>query len=94
MNVANVATLDIPVAMLIPLEQAFNHVSRFNILLYFLYFLLNIFSLFINPRLLDWTMFRWYATCGGASTERGPGPQEELMEEVDMYYSSPFLINE
>ena len=27
MNVANVTTLDIPVAMLIPLEQAFNHVS-------------------------------------------------------------------
>ena len=26
-NVANVATLDIPVATLIPLEQAFNHVS-------------------------------------------------------------------
>ena len=35
MNVVNVATLDIPVAMLIPLEQAFNHVSLFNILLYF-----------------------------------------------------------
>ena len=27
MNVVNVATLDIPLAMLIPLEQAFNHVS-------------------------------------------------------------------
>ena len=27
MKVANVATLDIPVATLIPLEQAFNHVS-------------------------------------------------------------------
>ena len=27
-NVANVATLDIPVATLIPLEQALNHVSR------------------------------------------------------------------
>ena len=52
MNVANVATLDIPVATLIPLEQAFNHVSQFNILLYFLYFFLNIFSLAINPRLL------------------------------------------
>ena len=62
MNVANVATLDIPVAMLIPLEQAFSHVSRFSILLYFLYFFLNIFSLFINPRLLAWTTFRWYAT--------------------------------
>ena len=52
MNVANVATLDIPVAMLIPLEQAFNQVSRFNIILYFLYFFLNIHSLPINPRLL------------------------------------------
>ena len=75
MNVANVATPDIPVAMLIPLEQAFNHVSRFNILLYFLYFFLNIFSLFINPRLLAWTMFRWYGICGfsggGASGRRG-----------------------
>ena len=27
MNVMNVATLDIPVAALIPLEQAFNHLS-------------------------------------------------------------------
>ena len=45
MNVANVATLDIPVAMLIPLEQAF------NISLYFLYFFLNVFSLTINCHL-------------------------------------------
>ena len=58
MNVANVATLDIPVATLIPLEQAFNYVSRFNILVYFLYFFLNICSLFIYPRLLAWTTFR------------------------------------
>ena len=56
MNVANVTTLDIPVAMLIPLEQSFNHISRFNILLYFLYFFLNIFSLSINPRLLALVM--------------------------------------
>ena len=62
MNVANVATPDIPVATLIPLEQAFNHLSQFNILLYFLFFFLNIFSLFVNPRLLAWTTFRWYAT--------------------------------
>ena len=48
MNAANVATLDIPVAMLIPLEQAFNNVNRFNILVYFLYFFLNIFSLAIK----------------------------------------------
>ena len=39
MNVANVATLDIPVATLIPLEQAFNHVSRYFII--FLVFLLK-----------------------------------------------------
>ena len=58
MNVANVATLDIPVATLIPLEQAFNHVSQFNILLYFLYFFLNTFSLSINPHLFAWTTFR------------------------------------
>ena len=75
MNVTNVATLDIPVATLIPLEQAFNHVSQFNILLYFLYFFLNIFSLTINSRLLAWTTFRWYRICGfsggGASGRRG-----------------------
>ena len=71
MNVANVATLDIPVAMLIPLKQAFNHVHLFNILLYFLYFFLNITSLFISPRLLAWTMLRWYRICG-FSTEWSP----------------------
>ena len=76
MNVANVVTLDIPVAMLIPLEQAFNHVSRFNVLVYFFYFFLNIFSLAINPRLLAWTTFRWYGICG-FSAERGPRPQAE-----------------
>ena len=51
MNVATITTLDIAVAMLIPLEQAFNHVSQFNILVYFSYFFLNIFSLAINPHL-------------------------------------------
>ena len=51
-NVVNVATLDIPVAMLNPLEQAFNHVSQFNISLYFSYFCLNICSLFFNPCIL------------------------------------------
>ena len=71
MNVANVATLDIPVATLIPLKQAFNHVSQFNILVYFLYFFLNIFSLFINPHLLAWTTFRWYGICGFSDPE-GP----------------------
>ena len=38
MNVANVATLNIPVAMLILLEQAFSHVSRSNIAVYFCIF--------------------------------------------------------
>ena len=37
MNVFNVATLDIPVAMLRLLKQAFSHVSQFNILVYFLH---------------------------------------------------------
>ena len=58
MNVVNVAMLDIPVATLIPLEQAFNRVSQFNILVYFSYFFLNICSLPINTRLLAWTTFR------------------------------------
>ena len=40
MNVANVATLDIPVATLNPLEQAVSHTSPSNILVYFLDFFL------------------------------------------------------
>ena len=59
MNVGNVATLDIPVATLISLEQAFNHPSQFNILVYFSYFFLNIASLANNPRLLALIAFRW-----------------------------------
>ena len=51
-NVVNVVTLDIPVATLIPLEQAFNHVSLFNILVYFSYFFLNVCSLFFHPCIL------------------------------------------
>ena len=62
MNLENVATLDIPVAMLRLLEQAFNHVSQFNITLYFSYSCLNICSLSINTHLLAWITFRWYAT--------------------------------
>ena len=64
MNVANVAMLDILVAMLIPLEQAFTDVSQFNILVYFSYFFLSIFSLAINPHLSARIMFRWYGICG------------------------------
>ena len=45
MNVASVATLDIPVAVLRQLEQAFNHVGQFNILVYCSYFCVNICSL-------------------------------------------------
>ena len=62
MNVANVATLNIPVAMLRLLEQAFYNISRFNVLVYFSYFCLNICSLSINPRHLAWTTFRWCTT--------------------------------
>ena len=97
-NEANVATIDIPVAMLIPLEQAFNHISRFNIFLYFLYFFLNIFSLFINSRLLIKEL-----RSDGTQPEvlqvelRGhlePGCLDPMMEDLDMYYSSSFLLNE
>ena len=81
MNVANVATLDIPVATLIPLEQTFSLVSLFNILLYFWYFCLNICSLFFNPLCLAWITLRWYATwdprgpllCGGGASGRVDG---------------------
>ena len=52
-NVLNVATLDIPVAMVIPLAQACSHISRFNILVYFLDFLLYRSSSFNNPCHLD-----------------------------------------
>ena len=38
LNVFNIATLDIPQAMLNPLVQAFNVTRRFNVLVYFLYF--------------------------------------------------------
>ena len=48
-NVLNVATLDIPVATLRLLEQVFSHVSRSNILVYFLYFFLYLSSSFNNP---------------------------------------------
>ena len=85
MNVANVATLDIPVAMLIPLEQAFNHISQFNILVYFLYFFLNVFSLAINPHLLAWTT---------SDDTESVDSQAELMGLVDIIYSPSFLINE
>ena len=48
MNVLNVATPDIPVATLRLLEQVFSHLSGSNILVYFLYFSLCLFSNFNN----------------------------------------------
>ena len=65
MNVVNVAVLHIPVAMLIPLKQVFNHISLFNILAYLLHFFLKDFQ-----------------------------AEELIMEDLDMYYSSSFLLNE
>ena len=53
MNVANVTTLDIPVAALRLLEQAVSHVNRFNILVYFLDLLLYRSSNFNNHCHLD-----------------------------------------
>ena len=49
MNVLSVATLDIPVAMLNPLVQAFNATRQFNVLVYFLYFSLYLSSSYDNP---------------------------------------------
>ena len=81
MNIANVATLDIPVAMLIPLEQTFSHVSQFNILVYFSYFWLNICSLFFNPCILAELR----------SDDRQPEDSlEEPMEDLDIIYSPSF----
>ena len=53
MNVDNVATRDTPVAMVNPLEQASSHVSRFNILVYFLDSFSYLFSNFNRPCHLD-----------------------------------------
>ena len=100
MNVTNVATLGIPVAMLIPLEQAFNHTNRFNILLYFLCFFLNVCSLAFNPLLMLMPGPRSDDSQPKDSQAlaprwRSPAQQySEVTEEVDTYYSSPFLINE
>ena len=48
-KVLRVVTLDIPVAMLRPLEQAFSHTNRLNILEYLEYFLAYLSSSFNNP---------------------------------------------
>ena len=69
MNVANVATLDIPVAKLIPHEQVFNHVSQFNILVYFLYFYLK--RLFLSYQPLSLSLN--YGICGFSGGEASGG---------------------
>ena len=74
MNVANVATLYMPVAMLIPLEQAFNHISLFNILLYFLYFFLI--KHHLGPHSDD--------------NQPEEAHQVELMEDLDIIYTPSF----
>ena len=81
MNVENVATLDIPVATLILLEQAFNHVSLFNILVYFSYFCLNICSLFFNPCILAW--ISW-------DDKQPEDSLVEPMEDLNIIYSLSF----
>ena len=58
MNVLNIATLDIPVAMLRMVEQMFSHFSRSNILVYFSHFFLYLPSSFNNPCHFPWIMFR------------------------------------
>ena len=58
MKVLRVATLDIPVAMLKLLEQAFNHTNRSNILEYLEYLFTYLSSSFNNPCCLLLIMFR------------------------------------
>ena len=58
MTVLRVTMLDIPGAMLRPLEQAFSHTNRSNILECLEYFFLYLSSSFNNPSLLLWNMFR------------------------------------
>ena len=58
MKVFKAATLDVPVATLRLLAQAFSHVSRSNVLVYFLHFFLYLYSSFNNPYNFPWIMFR------------------------------------
>ena len=48
MKVLSVATLNIPDATLNPLEEAFNHISQVNVLVYFSHFFLYLSSSFDN----------------------------------------------
>ena len=79
----NVATLDIPEAMLNLPEQAFSHISQPNILVYFLYFFLYLFLLF--EQLLV-SYFGLYLD------DRLEGPKEEPLGDLDICYNlSSFL---
>ena len=69
MNVLNVATLDIPVATLNPLAQAFNVTRRFNVLVYFSYFFLYLSSSFDNSCRLFWIVLKWWATWGSSGAD-------------------------
>ena len=83
MNVANVTTLDIPVVVLGPLEQAVIYASRSNILVYF-WISFRTFPLILT--ILVIFCFELH------SNDRQPENfQEELMEQLDIYHSSSFL---
>ena len=80
-NVLNVATLDIPVATLNPLEQAFIATRRFNVLVYF----------HISPctsLLVFTTLVTYFEFCLNDSRPEDP---QELMGQLDIYYSSSFF---
>ena len=81
MNVLNVTTLDIPVAMLRLFEQAFSHVSHSNILVYFFYISPYTFPLIFST-LAAYFEFR--------SNDRQPEGPQELMEQSDINCSSSF----
>ena len=74
MNVLNVTTLDIPVAIPRLLEQAFSHVSRSNILVYFCI------SSYAFPLILT-TLVTYFEL--GPDESRPDCPQE-LLEQLDM----------
>ena len=59
MNVLSVATLDIPEAMIRPLQQAISHVSRSKVLEYFSCSFLYLSTSLSNSCHFPWTTFRW-----------------------------------
>ena len=78
MNVLNVTTLDIPVATLRLLVQAFSHVSHSNILVSFCI------SLCTFPLIFS-ALFTYFEL--RPDDRRPEGPQEQL----DIYYSLSFF---